>query len=59
VAFQCVADPGRFADPDDPVTSPWLWDATDWPDRRPLLEEYEWLRPWVPILVKVLEHEPE
>jgi hypothetical protein len=25
--FQCVADSGRFADPDDPVISPWLWDA--------------------------------
>ncbi len=59
VSFQCVADPNRLSDPDDPVTSPWLWDAADGPDCRPLLDEYEWLRPWLPTLVDVLDHEPE
>ncbi|MEZ3118216.1 DUF5817 domain-containing protein [Halobaculum sp. MBLA0147] len=59
VAFQCVSDPARLADPDDPVTSPWLWDQTDGPDCRPLLEAWEWLRPWVPILVDILDHEPD
>lgn len=59
VAFHCVADPDRLADPDDPVTSPWLWDQTDGPDCRPLLEAWEWLRPWIPILVELLDHKPD
>jgi hypothetical protein len=28
-------------------------------DCRPLLDEWDWLRPWVPILVDVLDHEQE
>jgi hypothetical protein len=59
VAFHCVSDPSRLADLNDPVTSPWLWDQTDDPDCRPLLEAWDWLRPWVPILIDILDHEPD